>query len=298
MLEDPLERPSDPPPRDDGVRPMGAVAAALWVASATFTFLLLGSVLVSLREQAGRDQAVLIACQSAAYLLVLFAILRVHGPETPIRAFVGLRATSLALYPLALVAGGASAFWGSWLLDRIHQRFPDPDNANRLVELFFEASPAGRIAMGVGVVLVGPMVEELIFRGAIFGPMALRHRTENVILWSSALFATVHVEPRVLAPIFLLGMAMGLLRAMSGSLWPSMLFHMAFNGVQFADLASYDAPPPPDSTPPPMPPWQAAAGAVAFLAAMGLAILVAKRSARADAARRAEAAATTGRIGH
>jgi len=228
---------------------------------------------------------VLIGCQTAAYLLTLFAILRVHGPDSTIREFVGLRATHAAFYPLAAIAGGASAFWGSWLLDRIHRRFPDPDNANRLIELFFEATPAGRVAMGVGIVLVGPLVEELIFRGAVFNPMTRRHPTEAVILWTSALFAVVHVEPRVLAPIFLLGLAMGFLRAASGSLVPSIAFHVAFNGVQFADLYTHDAPPPPNAPPEAMPGWQAGAGAAAFGLAMLLALWLAKKSERARAAR-------------
>jgi len=201
MLGGPPAFPSQPPPaRDDDIRPMSAVAALLWVTCATFAFLFVGTLLVSAREDAARDQTVLIGCQTAAYLLTLFAILRVHGPDSTIREFVGLRATHAAFYPLAAIAGGASAFWGSWLLDRIHRRFPDPDNANRLIELFFEATPAGRVAMGVGIVLVGPLVEELIFRGAVFNPMTRRHPTEAVILWTSALFAVVHVEPRVLAP--------------------------------------------------------------------------------------------------
>jgi membrane protease YdiL (CAAX protease family) len=264
---------------------MSAVAALLWVTSATFAFLFVGSLIVSAREDAARDQTVLIGCQTAAYLLTLFAILRVHGPESTIREFVGLRGTHAALYPLAAIAGAASAFWGSWLLDRIHRRFPDPDDANRLIELFFEATPRGRIAMGIGIVLVGPVVEELIFRGAIFGPMTRRHPTRAVILWSSALFAVVHVEPRVLVPIFLLGIAMGLLRAASGSLVPSILFHVAFNGVQFADLYTHDAPPPPDAPPEAMPGWQAAAGAAAFAVAMLFAFVVAERSAAAMTAR-------------
>jgi membrane protease YdiL (CAAX protease family) len=288
MSASPVFRPDPAPTTRDGVQPMSAFAASMWVTGATFVFLFLGSLVVSLREEAARDQSVLIGCQAAAYLLTLFGILRLHGPESPIRAFVALRGTHVAFYPLALVAGGASAFWGSWLLDRIHRRFPDPENANRLVELFFEATPAGRIAMGVGIVLVGPLVEELVFRGALFGPMTRRHGTRVVVGWTSVIFAVVHIEPRVLLPIFLLGLAMGFLRAASGSLWPSLLFHVGFNGAQFADLYTYPGPPAPGTTPEPMPPWQGAAGLATFVVCLALSWLVAQRS---DAAARARAEA-------
>lgn len=286
MPAPPIFRDEPAPSRADGTQPMSAVAATLWITGSTFAFLFLGSLLVSLREDAARDQTLMIGCQTAAYLLGLFAILRVHGPEAPIRAFVALRRTHASLYPLALVAGVASAYWGSWLLDRIHRRFPDPENANRLIELFFEATPSGRIAMGVGIVLVGPLVEELVFRGAVFGPLTKRHRTSAVIGWTSVLFALVHVEPRVLAPILILGLSMGLLRAASGSLWPSLLLHAGFNGAQFADLYTYSGPPEPGATPEVMPGWQAAAGLATFLACMALSLLVASRSEAAAEARR------------
>jgi membrane protease YdiL (CAAX protease family) len=286
MLGPPAFPSQPPPPREDGVRPMSAFAATLWVSGATFAFLFFGGALASFREETARDQTVLVLCQAAAYLLALFAILRIHAPEKPIRAFVALRPTHLAFYPLALLGGGASAFWASWLLDRIHRRFPDPDNTNRLVELFFEASARGRLAMGIAIVLIGPIVEELIFRGAIFGPMMRRHRTNAVIVWTAAIFAVVHVEPRVLLPIFLLGLAMGFLRAASGSLWPSLLFHMGFNGAQFADLYTYAGPPAAGATPDAMPGWQAGAGLAVFATCLGLALYAAKYGEAAKQARR------------
>ncbi len=287
---DPAAFPSQPPPaRADGVQPMSAIAAALWIVGATFGFLLLGSLLASLREDTGRDQTVLVVCQAAAYLLALFAILRVHGPDAPIREFIALRGTHAAFFPLALLAGASSAYWASWVLERVHRRFPDANSSSRLVEIFFEASPRGRIAMGLSIVVLGPVVEELLFRGAIFGPMARRYRMNIVIAWTAALFAVVHVEPRVMLPIFLLGLTMGFLRAASGSLWPSMLFHMGFNGAQFADLYTYAGPPAPNAKPEAMPPWEAAAGVGVFLACMALAIITANYTAAAHKARKSAA---------
>src|SRR5205085_2022064 len=97
---------------------------------------------------------------------------------------------------------------------------------------FFHASLRGQIAIALSMVLIGPLVEELLFRGALFGPLAKRHPLSTVIVASAGMFAFVHLEPRIIPPIFLLGLAMGGLRAMSGSLLPSLLFHFAFNGTE------------------------------------------------------------------
>jgi membrane protease YdiL (CAAX protease family) len=173
------------------------------------------------------------------------------------------------------------------LLERIQRRFPPQEQTNHLVELFFEASGTGRIAMGIAIVLIGPWVEELIFRGAIFGPMAKGQRMSTVIVATSAIFALVHVEPTVMLPIFLLGLAMGYLRAASGSLVPSMLFHTSFNGTQFIDLYTYDAPPSPTTPPESLPPWLTLSASGAFALAFVGAILLARYSADAARARKA-----------
>ena len=44
---------------------------------------------------------------AAAYLLGLFGVLQLHAPRASIREFVGLRATRLAFYPLAVALGFA-----------------------------------------------------------------------------------------------------------------------------------------------------------------------------------------------
>lgn len=283
--------PSQPsPPREHGQQPMSAFAASFWVAGATLIFLLIATVLASVREGIAHNESVLVGCQAAAYLLTLFAVLRVHGPDVPIRGFVALRGTDLRFFPLALVAGVSSAFWASALLEQIHRRFPEPDHTNHLAELFVAANPAGRIAMGIAIGFVGPLVEELLFRGAIFGPMLRRHPTNVVIVSTAAIFAMVHFEARVMLPIFLLGLTMGVLRAVSGSLWPSVLFHCGFNGTQFADLATHEQPGAPQTPSTALPGWQAAVALGVFFVCLGVALRTAKHSTHAKAARAAAAA--------
>jgi membrane protease YdiL (CAAX protease family) len=264
---------------------MSAFAAAMWIVGATLGFLLLGSVLAGLREQAARDQTILVVCQACAYLMTLFGILRMYGPEKGIAEFVALRGTDVGFYPLALIGGASSAVWASWLLERIHRRFPPKEEQHRLVELFFESAMPGRIAMTAAIVVIGPIVEELLFRGAIFGPMSKRHRTSTVIVVCAALFALVHVQPTVMAPIFLLGLVMGYLRAASGSLIPPLLFHVSFNGTQMVDLFLSDGPPKPGAAPEDLPRWLTLSSLAAFALSSVAAIALAKYSRTALRAR-------------
>ena len=45
------------------------------------------------------------------------------------------------------------------------------------------------------------------------------------------LFSMIHLEPRFLPSILAVGLLLGLVRAVSGSLWPPLFLHAAFNAT-------------------------------------------------------------------
>ncbi|CAN5243909.1 hypothetical protein BH24ACT19_BH24ACT19_17000 [soil metagenome] len=113
-------------------------------------------------------------------------------------------------------------------------------------------SPATAIPLVVAVVvLFGPAVEELFFRGAIFGGLyrlgllfsrAFGDKTgkesrgagERIsfaisALLSSSLFALAHLEPAILAVLFVLAIALCALYRRTGSLLPCFVAHATFN---------------------------------------------------------------------
>ena len=83
-------------------------------------------------------------------------------------------------------------------------------------------------------VVVAPCVEELLFRGYLYG----KFRANGVPIWlaaivSSALFGAAHGQWNVAIDTFALGMVMVLAREVSGALWPAILMHMMKNGLAF-----------------------------------------------------------------
>jgi membrane protease YdiL (CAAX protease family) len=79
--------------------------------------------------------------------------------------------------------------------------------------------------------LLGPVLEEIVYRGLLFPTLAnsklglLGSAVFTSILWSVSHFYT---WPATLC-IFLSGLAMCYMRHISGSLWPSLLVHIALN---------------------------------------------------------------------
>jgi len=211
-------------------------AAALWITGITGVFLWLGLMGALAHDQFGRDIFGQAVCQIAAYSLGLFGLLRVYAPETSIRQFLALRRTHLGFYPLALLLGAAAALPANALFEAIHQLFPRPERATEIADLFYAASPSGRILIAVAVMFIGPVVEEVMFRGALFGPLLRGNRLATTVVTTAVYFALVHLDIYVLLPITLVGLLLGYLRAMSGSLVPSVLLHIAFNAIPLAFL--------------------------------------------------------------
>jgi membrane protease YdiL (CAAX protease family) len=81
----------------------------------------------------------------------------------------------------------------------------------------------------VGLVVIAPTAEELVFRGlgfATLGRFALPATT--------VLFALAHGLPVLLVPVAIAGLLLGLLRSRTDSVYPGMGVHMSLNALALA----------------------------------------------------------------
>jgi membrane protease YdiL (CAAX protease family) len=99
------------------------------------------------------------------------------------------------------------------------------------------ARQPGELATSLLVLAVlAPLVEELIFRGLLYGWIAGRWGTLVAWLVSSITFAAAHYEPAHIILVLPLGLLFGYLRRRTDSLLPSLAAHVVNNG--FAVLAA------------------------------------------------------------
>ena len=225
-----MSSPSDPPPAPERAPQAMTIPAALgWTIAATLGMDVLRLVQLKLRPGMPYDMVGVVGCQAAAYLGVLFLVLRVHAPAASIRDFLGLRRTHAAFYPLALLLGATVWLPAEILAELIQRRWPLPKD--ELGAVFHAASPAARAGIVLAMAVVGPAVEEILFRGTLFRALRRSHLPWLVIATTAGLFALVHLAWQVFLPIGLLGLLLGFVRARSGSLIPSFLVHGCFNAV-------------------------------------------------------------------
>ena len=85
---------------------------------------------------------------------------------------------------------------------------------------------------------MAPLVEELLFRGAIQGHLLRKGmKPLNAILIASAVFGIVHMNPIQIPFAFAIGMIFGWLYYRTGSVVPGMIGHFINNSIATIQMA-------------------------------------------------------------
>jgi membrane protease YdiL (CAAX protease family) len=100
------------------------------------------------------------------------------------------------------------------------------------------SGPGGPSLLGdIAVMIVlAPLVEEILFRGFIFGALLDRLRPLAAAGLSAILFAGAHLawEPQAFLSLFCLGLVSAYTYLLTRSLWPSILLHAGYNAAILA----------------------------------------------------------------
>lgn len=81
--------------------------------------------------------------------------------------------------------------------------------------------------LAVGV--IAPFAEELLFRGVIFAGLAQWLPVWLAAAISGIIFGAAHLDPWSIVPLAVVGTGLALLYRRTGSLWPNIIAHGAFN---------------------------------------------------------------------
>jgi membrane protease YdiL (CAAX protease family) len=81
------------------------------------------------------------------------------------------------------------------------------------------------------VVMLGPLAEELLFRGFLLPRLAAQFGSSAALILSSMLFMLIHPHYGPFMPmVFFYGFVFGWARLRSGSILPSYALHLSVNG--------------------------------------------------------------------
>ena len=83
----------------------------------------------------------------------------------------------------------------------------------------------------LAIAIVGPVLEELLFRGAITHALLQQYNPTKAILISALLFGVFHINPAQILPAFLIGILLAWTYYKTGSLIPCILMHVLNNSL-------------------------------------------------------------------
>ncbi len=202
-------------------------------------YLLAQFSILSISEYFPGDHPILIASISSIFGASIAAILagtwidRSNGGR-----FIGRTKLSGAQFAMC-VCGGVVA---SVVAHTIVLAFPDVGPANpMLAKAFLNKGPAILLAWMASILIVAPVGEEMVFRGAIYGYLSARIGSRIAIFVAALLFVLIHVPqldgywPAMLG-IFGLGIVAGVAREWTGSLLGAVLVHVAYNSVTMVSV--------------------------------------------------------------
>ncbi len=222
---------STPPESAD--RPLSFLAAAAWTLIVAILVGVMLSVIDAAHPGAFNDVVTIATCKLLAYSVVLFGILRIHEPETSIRHVLAMRRPPTIMILLGALVGAGLSPGALWLDGVFAKRYPpSPQDTEALERLYAAPTVGKKIAILVAVALVMPLCDELFFGGALFTPLKKGRRAESVIL-ATAAYDTLGVwSPREMASILAIALALAWIRAVSGSVFPSLAGRVAFFAAQ------------------------------------------------------------------
>jgi len=99
-----------------------------------------------------------------------------------------------------------------------------------------------RLLLSVFAIAAAPVLEEMVFRGAIQRRLEESLGPAAGILLAALLFAAVHLQPWLLPLHLFLGVAFGWVVYATGSLWTGIILHAANNVAAMLTLSLLDAP--------------------------------------------------------
>lgn len=202
-----------------------------WALSVTLAFLIVAQNVALVIPSLAHDLVLQVGVEVVVYLCAC-ALFSARRPGRSFEELFAFRRAPALLLVLAFALGLALRVPADFLETAIQKAAPLPQHVHEELEsLLVPRSTLHAVALALVVGFAGPFVEELLYRGALFTGLRGTAGAGSAAVTTGLLFTIIHPEPRFWPPIFLLAGCLGFLRAVSGSLWPGVLMHGAFNGT-------------------------------------------------------------------
>ena len=216
----------------------------LWVYGGTMLGFFLVAKLLELMANLGvsfqgvNENVLQLVFQAVSYvgaLLVVIGVPYLFFRGKINKELFGLKGKMKWKYPLIAV-GGFGVYYIISIFLTLLMTLINPDfDISQAQDVGFEslASSSDYVLAFLALVVIAPIVEEIIFRGFLFGVLKKSYRFWVAAILTSLTFAIAHGAWNVGVDTFALSLVLCYLRYNYDSIYPAIFLHMAKNGMAY-----------------------------------------------------------------
>lgn len=215
------------------------IVMAVMLAALLVTRAVVGSEIITSMPpsgQAGARAGILVGFFTVQ-MVTLSLLARRHGRSlelavgTSPKEFDARRiATAAGLVVMLAIATRAASYGWGVLARAIGWQPPDSSALTSV----FGVGGFGLLLSVIALVVLGPIAEELVFRGVLLGSFGAQWGMWPAIVATAVLFAAYHATAWTMVPLFVLGVALGWLAWSRGSVRSAIALHALYNGIVVA----------------------------------------------------------------
>ena len=170
------------------------------------------------------DYGQIVTVSLVVSVVVMMLILIAMGYQKDVKRLWNPCSARIQLWSVGL---GLAAITFSDLLSQAFSFLPD------IMEDSFSQMESGWMGV-LAIALLGPVLEEMLFRGGVTEELLKRFSAGKAILYSALIFGIFHLNPAQIVPACFVGLLLGWLYYKTRSLTPCIIVHIMNNGLSVA----------------------------------------------------------------
>ena len=166
----------------------------------------------------------------ADVLMILLCAIVIYARGGKFKKYIGLERPGFLQMIGAFIAGAAIWYLSINVLSDLLAGSTALENYGRHVGKLHQAHPLVSFTL---TVIIAPVTEELMFRGALFNSITRFLNKPMAVIITSLMFAIAHIDPVQMGYAFVLGVMLSFIRAETGKIYPCIAMHFAFNLMNY-----------------------------------------------------------------
>ncbi len=183
-------------------------------------------------DMAGAYTAFRIIAEVIIFLFLVFTLYGGKKLATELKLCKGFSLRVLGNSILLGILCTIAEFAVSFLTSKVYSALGIIPEPQRVVRFLQDPAIAPILPLFVfRIVIAGPLIEEIYFRGIVMRTIANKHNLVTAIILSSLIFALIHFDYYQLPMLFIYGVIIAVVYAITDNIWYPYLIHVFVNSI-------------------------------------------------------------------